>query len=174
MGPAEESSPKLSQTPTVPQPVGQNKDILLDFGASKNDPFDAPKNDPFSGPKDDLFSDFTAPPPPKNASSSNIDSLLDISDTSSSSNLMNPMMNMMKTSSSAENFKSDPFGDLLGGGIPQPSVQVKIQQPKIPQPTVQPPKSAADDLVSKMLNDLDMKPTSNAKSNAKPTLHQQT
>jgi cyclin G-associated kinase len=132
--------------------------------------------------REDLFSDFTAPPPPQAAtskhvtsSSNNIDCLLDISGGSGTpADFLNPSPPMMKTSSSAENFKAvssgaaaaDPFGDLLGlkptpimasNSNTTPKMSSSPVNSRIPVAPV-PAATAADDLLSKMLGDLDMKP----------------
>lgn len=147
--------------PVVPQPSG----TLLDFGLSE--PEQPTSKEAKSSPVEDLFSDFTAPPPPavsaaKTSSGGNIDLLFDAPN-HSSNHLMDPcVIPMMKTSSSAENFtnssrkNNDPFGDLLA-----------------PSSTSSSSKNTADDLVSKMLNDLDLNPGKGGKSavqqpNAKP------
>ena len=144
------------QKPCVPQPQSQENNVLLDFGnlPSSTAETKKPENEKSSA-KDlfsdfktnnnqDLFSDFAVPPPSTNSTNStsttNIDNLLDIS--SSGPELITPM----KTSSSAENFqtkaKNDPF-DFLG-------LQPTKNQQNAP--------NNGDDLVTKMLNDLDMKP----------------
>ena len=141
-----------SAVPSVPQPLGgapqeSTNDILLDFGQQPQIQPQNPIPTINQTTTNDLFSDFapptSVPKAPTSAKTSNIDSLLDIS---GSADLINPI----KSSSSTDNFKTqnDPFGDLLGS-VP------KAATPTMPTPT---PKSTADDLVSKMLNDLDVKP----------------
>ena len=164
----------LPSKPAVAQPPGnlETENILLDLGEiSSRTATVAPSVQQPSGsnpqyiPKEDLFSDFAAPPPPMpmggKGSSSNIDSLLDISG-SSGSDFLNPTPPMMKTSSSADNFQTssasksaDPFGDLLGL---KPTPVMTSKTTKTLSPETKPVLSTADDLVSKMLNDLDFKP----------------
>ena len=178
--------------PVVPQPATGNgnssENVLLDFGQmappstvknTASNQQNLHKEDLFSDKKDDLFSDFATPPPSQAAtanhvtsSSNNIDCLLDISGSagSSSHDFLNPSPSMMKTSSSAENFKAtiapsggvsntDPFGDLLGLKPTPILASSSNTTPKMSSsPANSKPATAADDLLSKMLNDLDVKP----------------
>ena len=145
-----EHKPTLPSVPCPKPPPSQSQEttnVLLDFGAPK-EPEENKSNNLFSDANQDLFSDLTAPKPVSSNSNVNLDNLLDIS-----SNNQTPLITPMKTSNSAENFvqnsikaktsANDPF-DFLGL-----------------QPTVKPQEKktiGSDDLVAKMLNDLDMKP----------------
>ena len=173
-------SPVTNVKPSVPQP-GSPENVLLDFG-NLAQPITVSQPNPTSNPnpafppdlKEDLFSGFATPKAPptitsKNVTSSSntIDCLLDISGNGRNSDLLgNQAPPMMKTSSSAENFKPttaaapsfDPFGDLMGLK-PTPILSSnKLAAASTPD-TIK-PATTADDLLSKMLNDLDMNPKS--------------
>merc|ERR1719331_531002 len=101
------------------------------------------------------------------SSSNTIDCLLDISGDSGNSDLLgnhHAPPPMMKTSSSAENFKStaapsfDPFGDLMG--LKPTPILSSNKMTAASSPDTIKPATTADDLLSKMLNDLDMNTTS--------------
>ena len=137
--------PTLPSVPCPKPPSSQETNVLLDFGNHSTLPKEPENKNLFSDANQDLFSDLSAPKPNSNPNV-NLDNLLDIS------NHQTPLITPMKTSNSAENFVqnsmkpkvNDPF-DFLGL---QPTV--KPQEKKT---------NGSDDLVAKMLNDLDMKPT---------------
>ena len=171
--------------PSVPQP-GTTKDDLL-FGGGGGLGLTSNGNgynqtSAAGSTKNDLFGDFTNFPSNNVAASStsNINTLLDFNSTASSAaptkdaNLMahpSAMMSKMKTSSSAEAFNNntDPFdflGTPSGAGT---NVTLQPQQPKtsVPSSSMPKPATTADDLVSQMLNNLDMghsKPASTSSS----------
>ena len=173
-------SPVAYVKPSVPQPAGSPESVLLDFG-NLAQPTMTSQPKPTSNPnpafppdlKEDLFSGFAAPKAPptitsKNVTSSSntIDCLLDISGGDGNSDLLgnHHAPPMMKTSSSAENFKPttaatpsfDPFGDLMG--LKPTPILSSNKVAAASSPDTIKPATTADDLLSKMLNDLDMNP----------------
>ena len=172
-------SPVNYVKPSVPQPGSSPESVLLDFG-NLAQPTMTSQPKPISNPnpafppdlKEDLFSGFAAPKAPptitsKNVTSSSntIDCLLDISGGDGNSDLLgnhHAPPPMMKTSSSAENFKStaapsfDPFGDLMG--LKPTPILSSNKVAAASSPDTIKPATTADDLLSKMLNDLDMNP----------------
>ena len=147
--------PTLPSVPCPKPPSSQETNVLLDFGNHSTLPKEPENKNLFSDANQDLFSDLSAPKPNSNPNV-NLDNLLDIS------NHQTPLITPMKTSNSAENFVqnsmkpkvNDPF-DFLGL---QPTV--KPQEKKT---------NGSDDLVAKMLNDLDMKPKQGMASAASMT-----